>query len=111
MIGVEQYQPRVLRSTVNRGPRTRQLTSEIFFTPIGDPPAFMTIRSTERVDGPAVPGAHERVVQALSEGSAASRLELLTTLAAEGARHNLGVVGRTFNDPTLTLMLLGPELR
>ena len=111
VIGVEHYQQTVRRSAVHQGLRSRRIESEVFFTSVGEPPMFMTVRSTVRVDGRAVPGAHQRVVDALSSDSPASRQNRLRALAVEGARYNLGAVGRTFNDPTLALMFLSPELR
>lgn len=111
VIGVEQYQQTVRRSTVHRGSRTRHIESEIFFTAVGDPPVFITARSARRVDGRVVPGAHQRLTDVLSSQSAESRQRRLLALAAEGARYNLGAVGRTFNDPTLALMFSSDELR
>ena len=111
IIGTERYQQTVRRSLVYRGPRTRRIDSDIFFTPVGVPPRFMTVRSTARVDGRAMSGAHERVLEALASTTVATRDDRLRALATEGARYNLGPVGRTFNDPTLALMFLTPELR
>lgn len=111
IIGEERSQQAVRRSQTYRGPRTRRLESEIFFTPVGEPARFMTVRSTTKVDGRSMSGAHERVLDALAPALPATRDERLRALAAEGARFNLGPVGRTFNDPTLALMFLTSELR
>lgn len=111
ILGVEHYQQTVRRSTVHRGSRSRHIESEVFFTEVGQPPIFITARSARRVDGRSVPGAHQRITDVLSSGSAETRQSRLTALAAEGARYNLGAVGRTFNDPTLALMFVGEELR
>ena len=55
-------------------------------------------------------GSHDRVMDALA-ASDRDRTERLRTLATEGARFNIGNVGRTFNDPTLALMFLSVELQ
>ncbi|MFN8579391.1 MAG: hypothetical protein U0163_00230 [Gemmatimonadaceae bacterium] len=110
VIGVEHYQQFVRQSRIVRSPRNRTMDAEVFFAAVGEPPTFMTVRSVSRVDGRSVPGAHERIVEALS-APAVTRQQRLRTLASEGARYNLGQVARTFNDPTLALMFLGRDLQ
>jgi len=43
--------------------------------------------------------------------SRADRTESLRALAVEGARFNIGNVGRTFNDPTLALTFFAPAMQ
>lgn len=110
VIGIERYQQTVRRSTVHRGPRTRRLDSEVFMTSVGNPDTYMTVRSVLKVDGRPVTGAQNRVATILAT-TGSDRWDQLKTLASEGARYNLGFVGRTFNDPTLALTFLGAGLR
>jgi hypothetical protein len=110
VIGIEHYQQTVRRSSVHKGPRSRRLESEVFTTPVGNSETYMTVRSVLKVDGKSVTGAHERLTSILA-AAASDRSSQLKTLASEGARYNLGSVGRTFNDPTLALMFLSTSLR
>jgi hypothetical protein len=70
----------------------------------------MTIRNVLKVDGRRVPDSHDRLMQVLSS-TRTDRTDALRKLAIEGARFNIGNVGRTFNDPTLAMMLFAPAMR
>jgi len=109
IVGTERYQQTVRRTTA-RASRMRQIESEVFFTTIGDGGASMTIRNVTRVDGRRVPDSHDRVMRALNS-SRTDRTESLRALALEGARFNIGNVGRTFNDPTLALMFFASAMQ
>jgi len=110
VVGTERYQQTVRRTTTMRATRMRQLESEVFFTTVGGEGTSMTIRNVTRVDGRRVPDSHDRVMRAL-DSSRIDRTESLRALAVEGARFNIGNVGRTFNDPTLALMFFAPAIQ
>ena len=109
VVSTERYQQTVRRTGV-RTARMRRIESEMFFTSIGMGEASMTIRNVTRVDGRRVPDSHDRVMRVLSS-SRADRTESLRALAVEGARFNIGNVGRTFNDPTLALTFFAPAMQ
>ena len=110
VVGTERYQQTARRTVMMRATRMRQLESEVFFTIIGDEGTSMTIRNVTRVDGRRVPDSHDRVMRALNS-SRTDRTESLRALSLEGARFNIGNVGRTFNDPTLALMFFAPGMQ
>ena len=88
-------------------PRTRTLTSELFFmfAPAGD--AWMAIRDVVEVDG--------RVVDARPDLREALRLlparEVARKFKDYNSRFNLGRTYRNFNEPTLSLLVLDAEHR
>jgi len=109
VLSTEHYQQTVRRSAA-RGMRTRQIDSEMFFTAVDGDRSWMTIRNVQKVDGTRVPGSHDRVMELLTS-TRTERTEALRKLAIEGARFNIGNVGRTFNDPTLALMFFAPVMQ
>jgi hypothetical protein len=109
VLSTEQYQQTV-RRTATRGRRTRRIESEMFFTAVDGDQGWMTIRNVQKVDGTRVPGSHDRVLALLSSART-DRTAALRKLALEGARFNIGNVGRTFNDPTLALMFFAPVMQ
>ncbi len=110
VIGIEHYDQTVRRSTVYQGRRSRHMESEVFMTSVGNSDTYMTVRSVLKVDGKSLAGAHDRMTSILATAGS-DRWSQLRTLASEGAKYNLGSVGRTFNDPTLALMFLSTSLR
>ena len=102
VVSSEHYEQTV-RRTGGRTSQMRHIESEMFFAAVGDGAASMTIRNVTRVDGHRVPDSHDRVMRVLSSRRI-DRTESLRALAVEGARFDIGNVGRVFNDPTLVLM-------
>jgi len=109
VVSTERYQQTV-RRTEGRTNQMRHIESEMFFAAVGEGATSMTIRNVTRVDGRRVPDSHDRVMRALSS-SRTDRTESLRALAVEGARFNIGSVGRTFNDPTLALMFFAQAMQ
>jgi hypothetical protein len=105
IIGRETWQQTLRRNAVRT---TRLLESEVFFLGIDEEGAWVTVRDVLRVDGQPVRGSRERIDRALDGGRRDAR-RLLTRLADEGARYNLGDLRRNFSDPALALSFVDPD--
>lgn len=83
----------------------RVLTAELFLTYLPADDTWMAIRDVSDVDGQPIKDRDD--LRALLLKS--RELRLMARLAERNARFNIGRVERTFNEPTLPLLLLDPK--
>jgi hypothetical protein len=87
----------------------RLLESELLLLWLPNESNWIAVRDVVTVDGVARPAADRRVQRAL--GNASVSVDQLKQLAAENGRYNIGQIVRTFNEPTLALLLLDSHYR
>jgi hypothetical protein len=88
-----------------RKSRTRVLKSELFLTYLPADDEWMAVRDVAEVDGVPVKDREDLRALLLKR----EQLSLVRDLSARNARYNIGLVERTFNEPTLPLLLLDPK--
>jgi hypothetical protein len=91
-------------------PTERTMKSEMLFTWLPDERAWLSVRNVLSVDGHPITDSSERLEQ-LMKGTAPVGIARLRRLRNEGARFNLGSIGRNFNDPMLPLRFVEPVFR
>lgn len=99
---------RYTQDAMSRGysaPRHRVLTSEMLFLWLADERAWLAVRNVLTVDGRQVGDSDARLDRLLS-GTAPIGVGRLRRLRNEGARFNIGSIGRNFNEPMLPLRVL-----
>jgi hypothetical protein len=90
-----------------RPPETRHLTGEAFLVFVRSSGAWIFLRDVMAIDGQPVQERDD--VRAMLRDPDAPGLA--RTLTAHNSRYNIGRVTRTFNEPTIGLMVLAPEHR
>ncbi len=104
LIADEEY-AQTLYNADGRKVRARVVKAELFLTYLPVDDEWMAIRDVMEVDGEKIQDRED--LRALLLKS--SELRLVKHLAQRNARFNLGRVERTFNEPTLPLLLLDPR--
>ncbi|MEP6592168.1 MAG: VWA domain-containing protein [Acidobacteriota bacterium] len=105
IVGVEHYQQRSRDAPVGE-PSARTLVAEIAVVKTADAAGWMGFRDVTAVDGKPVQDRQDRL-EALFRGDAPDLSEA-RRIAAESARFNIGLVHRTFNEPTAPLFFFLP---
>jgi len=111
VIGDEEYgQKGVLRTASGNGSRTRRMGSEMSFMWMPDEMVWLSVRNVLRLDGAPVADSRARIDAALTD-STPGRTSQLRALRNEGARFNIGRIGRNFSDPMLGLQVVDPRMQ
>jgi hypothetical protein len=111
VIGDEQYEQKaVLRRGVTSGGKTRRTTSEMSFMWVPDGTAWISVRNVLRVDNQTVADSRARIDAAIADQQT-GRASQLRRLRDEGARFNIGQIGRNFSDPMLGLQVMDPAFQ
>jgi hypothetical protein len=87
----------------------RTLDSELLLLWLPRDATWIAVRDVAAVDGMARSDEERRVAAALS--SASMTVDRLRQLADENGRYNIGEIVRTFNEPTLALLVLDEHYR
>jgi hypothetical protein len=88
-------------------PRERVIRGEMFLTYLGTDNRWVALHDVATVDGQAVDGRENlRALLAVS-----SIQSVAARLFRHNARHNIGTITRTFNEPTLVLQVFEREAR
>jgi len=91
----------------NREPVQRMMSGDMFLQYLPADRNWISVHDVAEVDGEPVPD-HETLEALLAKGP----LERIGREVAEhNARYNIGSITRNFNEPTLPLLILGPELQ
>jgi hypothetical protein len=88
-----------------RTAQTRVLKAELFLTYLAADDEWMAVRDVIEVDGRPVRDREDLRALLLKSGER----RLIKALAERNARFNIGRMERTFNEPTLPLLLLDPK--
>ena len=99
IIAVEEY----TQQATDRKTPPRQLLSE--FAIVKGARGWVGYRDVVAVDGQPISNRRDRLLSILTDPSADA--QLVTKLAEESARFNIGPISRNFNVPTATLLLFG----
>jgi hypothetical protein len=111
VIGDEEYEQKdVLRTRGGNAGRTRRMRSEMSFLWMPDEMVWLSVRNVLRLDGAPVADSRSRLDAALADATP-GRTSQLRRLRDEGARFNIGRIGRNFSDPMLGLQLVDPILQ
>jgi hypothetical protein len=105
LIATEHYAQTL--TSPGRRTQARSLTAERFLVTVAED-GWISVRAVQRVDDRQVPGAAKRITQALA-AAPHDGYRALRRLADEGARYNLGKIGRNFSDPTMAMLFLSAE--
>ncbi len=98
----------VQRMTVPRA--SRELVSDYLLVQLKETGDWYAFRDVFQVDGKPVRDRDQRVMRLFLDESPGNALEQASTIAREGARHNLRNIG-TINSPLLVLAFLQPRYR
>lgn len=104
LLANESYNQQRLRATALV--ESRALESELFLTFLPADDEWVAVRDVLKVDGEPVP-AREDLRTLL--GSKAEFRGLIAQIVDRNARYNIGGIRRTFNEPTLPLLLMGAK--
>jgi hypothetical protein len=108
VIGDEEYEQKdVLKTQTAGGGKTRRMRSEMSFMRMQDDGVWLSIRNVLRLDGAPVADSKARLDAALADHTP-GRASQLRRLRDEGARFNIGRIGRNFSDPMLGLLVVDP---
>jgi hypothetical protein len=88
-----------------RESQTRVLKSELFLTYLPAEDEWMAVRDVAEVDGVPVKDREDLRAMLLKR----DQKSLAREISARNARYNIGRVERTFNEPTLPLLVLNPK--
>ena len=106
LIADEAYTQQIRSQVPNdRGPQSRTMKSEVFF--MYTPADWMAIRDVIEVDGKPV--ADRQDLRAALEKLPAA--QVASTFKASNSRFNIGRTQRNFNEPILSLLVLGARYR
>src|SRR5215469_2680175 len=111
VIGDEEYEQKdVFRTPRAGGGRTRRTRAEMSFMWMPDETVWLSVRNVLRVDGATVPDSRTRLDAAIADPTS-GRASQLRRLRDEGARFNIGRIGRNFSDPMLGLQVVDPGVQ
>jgi len=111
VIGDEEYEQKdVVRTPRGNGGRTRRTRSEMSFLWMPEEMVWLSVRNVLRLDGAPVGDSRTRLDAAIAD-STPGRTSQLRRLRDEGARFNIGRIGRNFSDPMLGLQVVDPDFQ
>jgi len=105
VISDEQYEQKVM---LRNRRALRRMASEMSFTWMPEAMMWLSVRDVLRVDGAAVADSRARLDSAMTDRTPGRTSQLLR-LRDEGARFNIGRIGRNFSDPMLGLQVIDPN--